>query len=64
VAAETNSSEVMNAPARLTATWRLSRNENVILNTPFFEPALGLAANIAGSVPIQKYRYFTVSQFE
>src|SRR4249919_2883798 len=27
VAAETNSSEVMNAPARLTASWRPSRNE-------------------------------------
>jgi len=30
VAAETKSSDVMNAPARLTASWRLSTNENDI----------------------------------
>jgi hypothetical protein len=35
VVAETNSSEVMKAPARLTASWRLSKNEKVILYLPF-----------------------------
>jgi hypothetical protein len=56
VAALTNRSEVMKAPARLTASWRLSTNEKVIFDTPFFEPPIGLAFNIAGSVPIENYR--------
>ena len=56
VAAETNSSDVMRAPARLTAIWRVSMNEKNILLLPFAEPPIGLTAYIAGSVPIQKYR--------
>src|SRR5213075_708236 len=60
VAAETNRSEVINAPARLTASWRLSTNEKVILDTPFCEPPIGLATITAGSVPIEKYRYISV----
>jgi hypothetical protein len=60
VAALTNSSEVTKAPARLTASWRLSRNEKVIFDTPFCEPLIGLTTFIAGSVPVEKYRYFSV----
>ena len=48
VAAETNRSEVMNAPARLTASWRLSTNEKDILDTPFFEPRLGSQLSLQG----------------
>ena len=52
-AALTNSMAVKNAPARLTAIWRVSVVMN-IENLPFGEPLIGLKPHIAGSVPIEK----------